>query len=184
MDLRPFILLPLLLVGCKSTPKSASKSHAPPSSPRSTVTPIKPASINIDSSTGWSGAPTNGGMPLYTDNDTAIRFFPQALIGTIIIQRSVSDVGYLNGKVTVPVEAVLYAAFASQINTDHLISDQQIAAMEAEGWTRVPGIFQVTEPITQETQFQVMAHTIPAGPIVVTSETLPSPAVLFVGREH
>jgi hypothetical protein len=177
---RPLILLPLLLFGCKSAPKSKT----PPLPPRVTVTPVKPASITIDSSTGWSGAPTNGGMPLYTDDDTAIRFFPRALIGTIIIQRSASDVGYLNGKVTVPVDAVLYAAFAYQTNQDRLISDQQFAAMEAEGWTRVPGIFQVTESILQETQFQVMAHFVPAGPVTVTSQTLPNPAALFLGRPH
>ncbi len=174
-------LLLLALFGC------AGHGYPQPSSPpRITKTSIKPASITISPATGWSAAPTNGHMPVYTDLDTAIQFFPPPLIGSLIIQRRGADTGYLDGKVSVPSAATLYVALALESDGQTLITTEQFAAFVKEGWARVPGIFTVVEPRvggeSRNVRWQVWSHLVDRGSVTINSKAIPSGGIFFIGR--
>ncbi len=174
----------ILLTGCHAHPQKPKPK--PLSGPIITKTSIKPASITINPATGWSAAPTAGHMPVYSDIDPVIQFFPPTLAGTLIIQRRGGgenpDTGFLDGKVTVPTAATLYIALRTTINDDTLITPDQLAAFIKEGWTYVPGIFSLSEPPGQFTRWQVFSHPLDPGPITLTSKTLPNGGLFFIGR--
>jgi hypothetical protein len=179
------LVLVIVLGGC-----SAPHNPTHPAPPASTTikTSIKPASITIDPSTGWGGAPTADHMPVYTDLENFIQFFPERMQGSIIIQRRGGgenpDTGYLGGHVTVPTAATLYIALRTQIDDTVLITPEQLLAFAKEGWTRVPGIFGLSELAIQHSRWQVWSHPLDPGPVTLTSKALPEGGIFFIGRVH
>ncbi len=160
----------------------------PPPAPTTILTPIKPASIVINPATGWGAAPTADHMPVYTDRENVIEFFPLVMQGSLIIQRrgdgETPDTGYLDGHVSVPTAATLYIALRTQIDDTVLITPQQLLDFAHEGWTRVSGIFGLSEPAIQHSRWQVWSHPLPPGPVVITSQAIPNGGIFFIGRVH
>jgi hypothetical protein len=173
-----FVISILLLGGCHSK-------HRPrPLPPQPIITSIPLPSITIDSSTGWMAAPTDGGMPLYTNQFYSIQYFPPTLRGTIMIQRLDTDTGFLSAKVSAPAPATLYVALLYEVNSTRLITNDQLAAFAKEGWQRVPGIFGTSSPIAQQWWWQVWQHNIDAGPVTIDSKAIPDAGIFFIGRQH
>jgi len=176
-SLKPsFVISLLLLCGCKSKPR--------PLPPQPIITSVPVPSISIDPSTGWMAAPTDGGMPLYTNQFYSIQYFPPALRGTLMIQRADTDTGFLNGKVSAPAKATLYIALRYEINNTRLITDDQLKAFAKEGWLRVPGIFGTSQPPGFQWWWQVWKHDVDAGPVAIDSKVIPDGGIFFLGRQH
>ena len=127
-------------------------------------------------------------MPVFNDLEVFLQFFPEPMRGSIIIQRHGGgdnpDTGYLDGHVTVPTAATLYIALRTQVDDTVLITPEQLLAFSKEGWTRVPGIFGVSEAPTQHSRWQVWSHVLPPGPVTLTSQALPNGGLFFIGRVH
>jgi hypothetical protein len=181
-------LLALLLILCACAhPHHHKHTPPPPLPPPTTITTsVMPASIVIDPATGWGAAPTANHMPVYTDLETFLQFFPPALQGSLVIQRRGSgdnpDVGFLDGHVSVPTAATLYLALKTQVDESILIPPDKLEALAKEGWQRVPGIFDLSSPPGQHPPWQVWSHPLPPGPITLTSKALPDGGIFFIGR--
>jgi hypothetical protein len=98
------------------------------------------------------------------DRDYAILKFPKEMEGGHVVIR---DSGQVNnwvqkGQLTLAKDATLYAAMLVKVNNDVKVSDTQLKAMEADGWTFLKEPFDTTTPDTSWT-WKVAKKSFPTG---------------------